>query len=127
MEWCESRRGNMMKMQRGIGGTWLGARWLASMFLLGLTLPVHAVDANDHDRARKALEAGEILPLSTVLEKIRQETPGQVMAVELERKHNQWVYEVKVLHPGGALVKHLVDARDGKPLPRRGGDGAPNR
>ncbi len=39
----------------------------------------------DHDRARQALEAGEVLPLRTILDRVEREYPGQVLEVELER------------------------------------------
>jgi uncharacterized membrane protein YkoI len=76
-----------------------------------------------HDRARQALEAGEVLPLRTILDKVERDYPGQVIDVELEREHEnkreRWVYEVKVLRTGGALVKLKVDARDGTILGRK--------
>lgn len=71
-----------------------------------------------HDRARQALEAGEVLPLHTILERVERDYPGQVIDVELEREREQgverWIYEVKILRTGGALVKLKVDARDGR-------------
>ena len=79
----------------------------------------HAGDSGDHDRARQALEAGEILPLKTVLEKLARDNPGQVMEVELGRRGDRWVYEIKLLRPGGALSKLLVDARDGAVIVNR--------
>jgi uncharacterized membrane protein YkoI len=90
-------------------------------------MPGHADDLSDHDRARQALEAGEILPLKTVLEKVGRDTPGQVMEVELERNHERWVYEIKLLRPGGSLVKLWVDASDGTILDRRGRGARPER
>lgn len=75
-----------------------------------------AGDAQDHDRARQALAAGEILPLRTVLERVERKHPGQVMEVELEREKTGWIYEVKLLRPGGALVKLKIDARNGTVL-----------
>lgn len=75
--------------------------------------PSQAGDAHDQDRARQALEAGEILPLRTILEKIERNYPGQVMEVDLERKETRWVYEIKVLRTGGELIKLKLDARDG--------------
>lgn len=81
--------------------------------------PSHASDSGDHDRARQALEAGEVLPLSTVLELLARDTPGQVMEVELERYGGRWVYEIKLLRPGGTLVKLWVDARDGAIIANR--------
>lgn len=71
----------------------------------------------DHERARKALEAGEVLPLKTILEGVERAYPGQVMDVELEREHGtrgeRWIYKVKVLRSGGVLIRLKVDARDG--------------
>ena len=93
---------------------------LTAGLMLAMALPSHA--DSDHDRARQALEAGEILPLKTVLERLARDTPGQVMEVELERSGERWIYEIKLLRPGGALVKLKVDARDATviPAPARG-------
>ncbi len=95
---------------------------LAAGLLLSaaVAMPGYADDLSDHDRARQALEAGEILPLQTVLEKVGLDTPGQVMEVELERRQQRWVYEIKLLRTGGSLVKLVVDASDGTILARRG-------
>ena len=102
-------------------GGWLIGLILA--FALALPLPSNADEQldhrRDHDRARRALEAGDILPLKTVLETLARDTPGQVMEVELERKGERWVYEIKLLRAGGSLVKLKVDARDGTIIPRR--------
>lgn len=92
----------------------------ALILALAWVSPIDAAESGDHDRARQALEAGEILPLKTVLERVAREVPGQVMEVELERKHDRWLYEIKLLRPGGALVKLLVDASDGTIIDRRG-------
>jgi uncharacterized membrane protein YkoI len=73
-----------------------------------------ALASDDHDRARQALEAGEVLPLRTILEQVEREIPGQIIDVELERDHDFWFYKVKVLRSGGSLVKLKVDARNGK-------------
>jgi uncharacterized membrane protein YkoI len=80
-----------------------------------------ADNVRDHDRARQAVEAGEVLPLRTILERVEREYPGQVVDVELEREHEskdksgpeRWVYKIKLLRTGGALVKLKVDARSG--------------
>ena len=97
-------------------------RWTMAVLILSvvLALPTHAADSGDHDRARQALEAGEIMPLKTVLERVGREVPGQVMEVELERKHERWIYEIKLLRPGGSLVKLLVNASDGAIIDYRG-------
>jgi uncharacterized membrane protein YkoI len=77
------------------------------------TQAVWASGPQDHDRARKAVEAGEVLPLKTVLERVERDYPGQVMEVELERENGRWLYEIRILQSGGSLLKLKVDARDG--------------
>ena len=76
----------------------------------------------DHDRARDAVQAGQVLPLKTVLERLEREHPGQVLEVELERDDGRWIYEVKLLQSGGRLVKLELDARSGEVLKRRDRD-----
>jgi uncharacterized membrane protein YkoI len=77
----------------------------------------------DHDRARQALEAGEVLPLGTILTRLEHDHPGQVLDVELDLEKQggveRWVYEVKLLRQGGALVKLKVDARTGAVISRK--------
>lgn len=70
----------------------------------------------DHDRARAAVQAGEVLPLKTVLERVARSHPGEVLEVELESEDGRWVYEIKLLQAGGRLVKLEVDAATGEVL-----------
>ncbi|MFG6489276.1 PepSY domain-containing protein [Roseateles sp. BYS78W] len=73
--------------------------------------PVHADDLPDHDRARAALKAGEVLPLQEVLDRLQRSHPGEVLEVELEREDGRWIYEFKLLQSGGRLLRLDVDAR----------------
>jgi hypothetical protein len=72
---------------------------------------VHAGERQDHDRARAALQAGEVMPLQDVLDKVRRSHPGDVLEVELEREDGRWVYEFKLLQSGGRLLRLNVDAK----------------
>ena len=104
------------------------------VMLMTLAMPgtgvSYAADNADHDRARQAVEAGDVLPLRTILDRVEREYPGQVMEVELDREKGEWVYEVKLLRKGGALMKLKIQARDGTILgfkekndkPRRSGE-----
>lgn len=89
------------------------------LFLLpALLLPVLPAladggDHHDHERARRALEAGDILPLATLLERTGVEATGRLLEVELEREDGRLVYELKVLTPQGRVIEHYVDARSG--------------
>jgi uncharacterized membrane protein YkoI len=81
-----------------------------------------ADDTADHERARRALEAGEVMPLRTVLEHVERDYPGEVLEVELDREDDVWVYEIKLIRRGGDVLKLELDARDGSLRRIRGRD-----
>jgi uncharacterized membrane protein YkoI len=84
---------------------------LAALLLAALAQPsASASDSRDHERARAAVEAGQVLPLPTLLERLRRTHPGQVLELELERDDGRWIYEVKLLQANGQLLKLDVDA-----------------
>jgi len=84
---------------------------LASLVLTGLVQPpAWGSDSRDHERARAAVEAGQVLPLATLLERLRRTHPGQVLELELERDDGRWIYEVKLLQANGQLLKLDIDA-----------------
>jgi len=91
---------------------------IAAVALTTACLPFAGLadEEHDHDRARRALERGEIMPLERILARVERDHPGQVVEVELEREHGRWIYEIKVLKPGGVLVKLKFDARNGAVL-----------
>lgn len=96
--------------------------WIAltPLLLIGLgPTQAWASDRNDHERARQALQAGQILPLGKVLERLAQDQPGQVLEVELEHDHGRWIYEVKLLQTGGRVIKFNIDAATGDVLAHR--------
>ncbi|WP_343713190.1 PepSY domain-containing protein [Inquilinus sp.] len=80
-----------------------------------LTLPRGGV-ADDHDRARAARERGEIRPLEEIMPAVRQQFPGDVVRIELEREDDRWIYEIKLISPDGRLTELHVDARSGDVL-----------
>jgi uncharacterized membrane protein YkoI len=88
-----------------------GALWLVSA-----GAPALASDAHDHDRARRALEAGEVMPLRDIIDRVELSHPGQIIEIELERDDGRWRYELKLLRVDGSMAKLLVDARDGRVL-----------
>lgn len=89
---------------------------------IGIT-PVQADSRQDHEVARRALEAGEILSLRQVLERIERDHHGQVLEVELEQEDQRWIYEVKMLRRDGGINKLIIDARDGRVLEIKGRHG----
>jgi uncharacterized membrane protein YkoI len=89
-----------------------GARAALATLLLGVcALPVAwAGSKDDHERARAAVQAGEVLPLPTLLERLQRTHPGQVLELELDREDGRWIYEIRLLQPDGQLLKLEVDA-----------------
>jgi len=78
---------------------------------------------SDQDRARQALQAGEVLPLATILARVEREYAGKVLDVELDRDKDdgvaRWVYKVKVLTPDGTRLKLQMDAKSGNLISRK--------
>lgn len=78
--------------------------------------PVAQAGDDDHDRARRAVEAGEIKPLREILTAAESAYGGQLVEAELERRGGRMVYELKLLTVEGRLLKVYYDARSGLPL-----------
>ena len=85
--------------------------------LVAASLP--ALAGSDQDRARAAVQAGQVLPLKTLLERLERDHPGQVLDVELEHDDGRWIYEIRLLQPGGRRVKLELDAATGEVLRRK--------
>jgi len=84
---------------------------IATLLAAAALMPLASRADGDHDRARAALQAGEVLPLHVVLERVAKDHPGNVLEVELEREKGVWIYELKILQGGGSLLKLKVDAK----------------
>ncbi len=96
-------------------------------FLAAAAAPAAAQERRDHERARAALEAGQIRPLSELLAEVERRYRGRVIEADLERDDGQWLYEFKILPPNGRLFRVEVDAATGQlvrtsgPVQERGG------
>lgn len=95
--------------------TYRSALALAAV-MAGLASPLSATAHNphaDHEQARKAVAAGEALPLRVVLGRIAPDYPGRVMNIQFERDDGAWIYKIRVLQKGGELLRLKVDAQTG--------------
>jgi len=95
------------------------------MIVLGLVaalLPsgAQADRERDSDQARRAVERGEALALSDILYRVRSDLGGEVVGMSFERKRDRWIYEFKVIDPGGRLWEVYVDAATAAILKREG-------
>jgi uncharacterized membrane protein YkoI len=71
-------------------------------------------DDNDHEEALRLKESGEILPLESILENVRQYHSGKVLEVELEKEQGIVIYEIKILDDDGILWEVTVNAITGQ-------------
>ena len=95
--------------------------FFAGLLLAGLlAAPLAQASDKDHERARQAVQAGQVMPLPALLDKLALTHPGQVLEVELERERKEgvevWVYEIKLLQPDGQLIKLELDAKTAEVL-----------
>ena len=88
--------------------------------ILGLSSGLAKADGDsDHERARAAVESGDVVPLSIILEKVESLYEGSIIEVELEDEGDDggeheitgFLYEIKLLTPHGNLLKIEMDAR----------------
>lgn len=94
--------------------TRLGLTCALSLTLLAVSIQAQA--SASHEQALQAVQSGQVLPLSAVLQKLQASHPGQVMELELEKHQDRWTYDIKLLQPSGRLIKLKVDARSGEVL-----------
>jgi uncharacterized membrane protein YkoI len=88
-------------------------RLLSLPLLIALALPVLA-DADDHDRARSALERGQILPLTDILAIARDRVgDGRLIGVEFEYHEGRYIYELEMITPDGRMIELELDAATG--------------
>ncbi len=96
-------------------------RLLALMLCVLLASPLAFVaraddDDDDHDRARAALERGDILPLAHILQIVRDNVGGRVIEVDLDEDDGIYIYEIEVVMPDGRILKVEIDAATGRIL-----------
>ena len=87
---------------------------MVRLLLVALLLLPAAVRADDDsDRAYRALQRGEVRPLTEILATIGPALDGEIVGVEFDREDGRWVYEFEVITPGGRLLEVYVDAATG--------------
>jgi hypothetical protein len=72
----------------------------------------------DQDLARRAVQAGEALPLASLLPRVATMLGGEVAGVSFEREAGRWIYEFKVITAAGQLLEVQVDAKSARILGR---------
>ncbi len=77
---------------------------LATLAVLAATAVPAQAREDDHDRALRAVQAGQVMPLPQVLDSLGRTHPGQVLEVELEERRGALRYEIRLLRPDGRRV-----------------------
>ncbi len=85
----------------------------AALALAASSAPAREDDQELRDAVRRAVEAGEVLPLPRILDGVRAKVPGDVTGVEIEHKHDRWRYEFRIIDRTGRVLEVHVDARSG--------------
>ena len=73
----------------------------------------HGDDPARRDEVRRAVEAGEVLPLAQILERVRGKVSGDITGIEIDREDGRWRYEFRVIDRGGRVLEVHVDAHSG--------------
>jgi uncharacterized membrane protein YkoI len=78
--------------------------------------PACARDQDDlrRDEVRHAVETGEILSLTDILNNLSGKLPGEIAGVEIEHEDGRWRYEFRVVDSQGRLFEVYVDAHSGE-------------
>lgn len=71
--------------------------------------------SSEHDRALRAVERGEALPLSEVLPRMEQRFDARVIDATLRQARGGLVYELKMLSENGRVFVVSIDASTGRP------------
>jgi uncharacterized membrane protein YkoI len=92
---------------------------LSLIAVLMLASATNVFAEEDHDKARRALQEGKIIPLTEVLDNVEQQFRGRIIEVELMEdpgQANRFVYEIEMVSETGRLVEVFYDAQTGKPI-----------
>ncbi len=85
--------------------------------LLAVLAAAPATAQSDQERARRAMQAGLILPLERIVSAAHGFCRGRVIDVRLvERRAGFWVYHLKFLTPRGNVLNIRFNAGNGRLL-----------
>lgn len=92
---------------------------------LGLMQPLPAKDEPlrmaelKAKEVRQLREAGDIMPLETLLQNIRQDYPGRIIEIELDEEDDRYIYELEIVDTEGVVWELHFDAGTGELLERQ--------
>lgn len=81
---------------------------------------------DDHERARRMVRSGEIIPLRDVLFEMNKRFQGKMLEVELQNVDGRWLYDIRLLTPTGWIIDLFYDAKTKQLVEVWGAGGAPS-
>jgi uncharacterized membrane protein YkoI len=75
--------------------------------------PAPAGASEGHEKAKRLKNAGEILPLESVINAATSEKPGRVIEAELKKSRAGYVYEIELVDKSGVVWELVYDAKTG--------------
>ena len=87
--------------------------WLIFLSLVLFQQSLKAENINDHEKAIKAVNEGEILPLNEILKKITENFYGRVISINLKDNEKGlfgWVYDIMIIDVNNKVKQIRVDA-----------------
>ncbi len=76
--------------------------------------PAFTLADEGHEKAKQLREAGEILPLETVIKTATEKKPGRVIEAELKKSRGGYVYEIELVDKSGVVWELKYDAKTGE-------------
>lgn len=91
--------------------------WLFLAMAVGMISPVVMAEELIADaEIRRLVQAGEILPLESILKQYPPANYGRLLDLEVEREYGRIIYELEFLDPHGTVREYEVDAKSGRLL-----------
>ena len=87
--------------------------FLSFLSLKILAQEIENILANDHEKAIKAVNEGEILTLDQILQKINRNFDGRVVSINLKDNEKGlfgWVYDIMIIDVNNKVKQIRVDA-----------------
>jgi uncharacterized membrane protein YkoI len=81
---------------------------------VALLAPGFGAAGEGHDKAKQLKDAGEILPLESVIKMATSKKPGRVIEAELKNSRGGYVYEIELVDKSGVVWELRYDAKSGE-------------
>jgi uncharacterized membrane protein YkoI len=99
-----------------ISRSWTAIVMIALVIGITMSLMPQAGSGESPAVANKLSSKGEILSFEKISKLAKTHKPGEIIEVELEKKHGRYIYEVEILDSGSQVWELKLDAKTGQLL-----------